>query len=399
MAIVFRGMNARELGAWTQAMIASGDRLDLSAVPGLKVDKHSTGGVGDKVTLCLAPLVAACGVPVPMLVGRALGHTGGTADKLEAIPGFRTVLSPRAFTRVLGKAGFVIAGQTRELVPADKRLYALRDITATVESIPLIAASILSKKVAGGAEALVLDVKVGSGAFLPRRSDARRLARTLVSLGRQLGLRTVALLTAMDEPLGRQVGCALEVREAVDVLQGRGPEDTVAVTRRLGAEMLVLGGAVRTIDEGAARIDAAVASGAGFERFLLGVRMQGGDARTLERLDLLPRARHRAVLRAPSTGFLQAVDARAVGVAATLLGAGRLRPGDAVDPAVGITLHHKRGDPVSLGDALCTVSYNDRSRWNAARADLARAFRIGALRGRLSSHRLLQHRWILERIA
>jgi pyrimidine-nucleoside phosphorylase/thymidine phosphorylase len=376
MAILFRGLTPRELVAWTRAMIASGDRLSLRAVPGRKVDKHSTGGVGDKVTLCLAPLVAACGVRAPMLVGRALGHTGGTLDKLEAIPGFRGELDARAFVRVLRGAGFAISGQTARLVPADRALYALRDATATVESVPLIASSILSKKIAGGAGALVMDVKVGRGAFMPDLAEARRLARAIVALGRRFGLPVVALLTDMDEPLGRAVGNALEVAEALAVLRGEGPADTRALTVRLGAEMLVLGGAARDRREGAGKIEGAIASGAGLERFMRGVELQGGDVRVLEHPERLPRARHQALLRAPRAGFVAAIDARAVGEAATALGAGRARKEDRVDPAVGITLHRKRGERVLRGEPLLTVWYNDPVRWGAARRGLVSAIRI-----------------------
>jgi pyrimidine-nucleoside phosphorylase len=377
MAIVLRGFSSHELLTWTRAMIASGDRLSLRSVPGRKVDKHSTGGVGDKITICLAPLVAACGVPAPMLVGRALGHTGGTLDKLEAIPGFRTALSPAAFVRVLKRCGFVIAGQTERLVPADRALYALRGATATVESVPLIASSIVSKKVAGGADALVVDIKVGRGAFLPRRAEARRLARTIVDLARHLGLKVVALLTAMDQPLGREVGNAGEVAEALEVLRGRGPADTRALTVRLGAEMLMLGGAASTLEDGARRIERAIASGAGLERLVRAVELQGGDVRVLEHPERLPRARHHALVRAPRSGPVTLVDARAIGEAATMLGAGRLRKEDRVDPAVGITLHVREGARVTAGEALCTVWYNDGSRWQAARRSLGPAFRIG----------------------
>jgi pyrimidine-nucleoside phosphorylase len=377
MAIVLRGLSPHELLTWTRAMIASGDRLSLGAVPGRKVDKHSTGGVGDKVTICLAPLVAACGVPSPMLAGRALGHTGGTLDKLEAIPGFRTALSPAAFVRVLKKCGFVIAGQTERLVPADRALYALRDATGTVESVPLLASSIVAKKVAGGADALVMDVKVGRGAFLPPRAEGRRLARTIVELAGRLGLKVMAVLTSMDQPLGREVGNASEVAEALEVLRGGGPSDTRALTVRLGAEMLVLGGAARTVDDGARQIEGAIASGAGLERLLRAVALQGGDTRVLEHPERLPRARHHALVRAPRSGPVTLVDAHAIGEAATMLGAGRLRKEDRVDPAVGITLHVREGARVTAGEPLCTVWYNDGSRWQAARRSLVPAFRIG----------------------
>jgi pyrimidine-nucleoside phosphorylase len=376
MAIVFRGMDERELAAWTRAMIASGESLLLRGVPGRKVDKHSTGGVGDKISLALAPLVAACGVPVPMVSGRALGHTGGTLDKLESIPGFRTALAPRELRRVLGRAGFVLAGQSARLVPADRLLYALRDATGTVPSIPLIASSILSKKVAEGTDALVMDVKVGSGAFLPVHERARELARTLVRLGGSLGLEVRALLTDMDQPLGLAVGNASELAEAIDVLRGGGPADVRALTVRLGAEMLVLGRAARDLREGARLIEAAIASGAGLERLRLGVRLQGGDVRVIDDPARLPRARREHVVRAARAGVVARIDAGELGRAATLLGAGRLSKEDDVDHGVGILLRAKAGTRVARGDPLCTVHYNDAARWSATRPAVEAAFRL-----------------------
>jgi pyrimidine-nucleoside phosphorylase len=378
MAIVWRGLDARELATWTLAMIASGDRMKLGSVRGRKVDKHSTGGVGDKVSLCLAPLVAACGVPVPMMSGRGLGHTGGTLDKLEAIPGFRTALSPAEFRRVLARAGFVLAGQSARLVPADRLLYALRDATATVESIPLIASSILSKKVAEGADALVMDVKVGRGAFLPTRARARELARTLVTLGRRLGLEVRALLTAMDEPLGLEIGNANELAEAIDVLRGGGPGDVRALTLRLGAEMLLLGRVAKTRAEATARLEHALTSGYALERLEVCVRLHGGDVRVIDDPTRLPRARRVHVLRAPRAGVVTVVDAGLLGRAATVLGAGRLRKEDPVDAGVGLTLHAKQGARVARGEPLCTVRYSDEARLRAARADLEAAFRLAA---------------------
>jgi len=379
MAIVWRGLTPRELVTWMRAMIASGDRLDLHAIRGRKVDKHSTGGVGDKISICLAPLVAACGVPVPMMSGRALGHTGGTLDKLEAIRGFRSSLSPAEFRRVLRSCGLVLAGQSERLVPADRRLYALRDATATVESIPLIASSILSKKVAEGTNALLMDVKVGGGAFLPSIDDARRLARTLVRLGRAEGLEVVALLTAMDQPLGREIGNANELREAIEVLSGGGPSDTRALTVRFGAEMLVLGRAARDLADGTRRIEAAIASGAGLEKFGRCIELQGGDRRVLDRpRDRLPQAHHQHVVVARRAGVVTAIDARALGHASTLLGAGRLRKEDPVDPAVGITLAHKIGARVARGEPLATLHYNDRRRRDSALPLVERAFIVAA---------------------
>ncbi len=389
MAIVWRGMTTRELVTWTEAMIDSGQRLRWPGLRGRKIDKHSTGGVGDKISLALAPVVAACGIYVPMMAGRALGHTGGTLDKLETIPGFRTALDPRAFGRVLGRAGFVLAGQSATLAPADRVLYALRDATATVESIPLIASSILSKKVAEGADALVMDVKVGSGAFLPELAQARELARTLVALGRRLGLTVRALLTDMDQPLGEAVGNALEVREVIDVLRGAGPPDVRALTVRLGAEMLLLGGVARDRRAGERAIEAALASGAGLERLRLGVRLQGGDARVLDDPDRLPRAGHARILRTARPGVVAHVDAGAIGRAATLLGAGRLRKEDRIAPGAGILVHAKPGQRVDRGDALCTVAFDDPARARAARPLLADAFRIQNPRKRVTARPLV----------
>jgi len=381
MAIVWRGMTTRELEAWTIAMIDSGERLRWDRLGAAVVDKHSTGGVGDKISLALAPLAAACGLTVPMIAGRALGHTGGTLDKLEAIPGYRTALSTAEIGRVLARAGFVLAGQTARLVPADRALYALRDATATVESIPLIASSILSKKVAEGARALVMDVKVGSGAFLPEPARARALARTLIALGRRLHLPVRAVLTDMDQPLGAAIGNAAEVREAIDVLRGGGPADVRALTVRLGAEMLALGGVARDRRDGARRIEAAIASGAGLERLRLGVRLQGGDPRVVDDPRRLPRARHARIVRAARRGVVARVDAGLLGRAATLLGAGRLRKEDRIAPGAGILLHAKLGASVARGDALATVEYDDAARERAARPLIERAFAVGARAG------------------
>ncbi len=387
MAIVWRGMSGRELATWLDAMVDSGERMDLSGVAGVKVDKHSTGGVGDKVSLCLAPLVAACGVPVPMMSGRSLGHTGGTLDKLEAIPGFRTALTPRAFARVLEKTGLVLAGQSATLAPADRRLYALRDATGTVESIPLIASSILSKKIAEGANALVMDVKVGRGAFLPARARARELARTLVDLGARAGLKVVALLTAMDQPLGRAVGNACELAEAIAILRGGGPPDTRALTLRLGAEMLMLGKRTTTRAQGLRLLEEAVASGAGLQKLRDCVQAQGGDVAVIDAPERLPRATLAHTLRARAGGprglglVVRGIDAGAVGRAMTLLGAGRLRQEDRVDPGVGLELAVKVGARVEPGGPLGTVRFNDRERWRLARPLLESAFELAEVGG------------------
>jgi len=378
MAIVWRGLTSRELVTWTRAMVDSGERLEWSALPGPTVDKHSTGGVGDKISLCLAPLCAAAGLYVPMMAGRALGHTGGTLDKLETIPGFRTALSPAEFRRVLTRAGFVLAGQSARLAPADRVLYALRDATATVESIPLIASSILSKKIAEGTGALVMDVKVGSGAFLPARSQARALAGALIDLGKRLGLQVRAILSDMDQPLGAAIGNAAEVCEAIDVLRGAGPPDVRALTVRLGAEMLVLGKRCPDLRVGARRIEEAIASGAGLDRLRLGVGLQGGDVRAIDDPARLPRARHLQVLHAPRAGVVAHVDAGVLGQAATLLGVGRLRKEDRIVPGAAIILQAKVGTRVGRGDPLCTLHYDDSARARAARSLAEGAFRIGS---------------------
>jgi len=377
MAIVWRGMSPRELHTWLDAMVTSGDRMDLRRVAGVKVDKHSTGGVGDKISLCLAPLVAACGVPVPMMSGRSLGHTGGTLDKLDSIPGFQTALTPRAFERVLARTGLVLAGQSPRLAPADRRLYALRDATATVESIPLIASSILSKKIVEGADALLMDVKMGRGAFLPERSRARALARTIVGLGKRAGLRVVALLTAMDQPLGRAVGNACELAEAIDILRGGGPDDARALTVRLGAEMLVLGKRARDRGAGARLIEGAIASGAGLEKFRACVALQGGDVRVIDDPRRLAQAPREHLIRSSATGFVTRIDAGEVGRAMTLLGAGRVNKDAAIDPGVGLHLHRKEGDEVERGDVLALVRFADQARLAAVRARLEAAFAVG----------------------
>lgn len=392
MAVLFRGLTEPELVRWTQAMIASGDTLSLEGIEGFKIDKHSTGGVGDKLSLCLAPAVAACGVRVPMLAGRALGHTGGTLDKLEAIAGFQVALSPAAFRKALRQAGWVIAGQTPKLVPADRVFYALRDATGTVESVPLIASSILSKKIAGGADALLMDVKVGKGAFMPSMAKARELAATIVKLGNAAGLETRAVLTDMDDPLGREVGNANEVAEAIEVLKGEGPADTRALTVALGAQMLLLARTVASVSEGKQAVAKALDDGTAWELFRKGVAAQGGDLRQVDEPSRLPRARRSWVFEAPRGGVVGGIDARRVGLAATVLGAGRSRKEDAVDPGVGITFHVRRGARVGRKEPLCTVWYNDARRLEAARVELDAAFSLDAhapaprrlLRGTLS---------------
>jgi pyrimidine-nucleoside phosphorylase/thymidine phosphorylase len=357
MAVFFRGMEPAETAALAEAMLRSGDVLDLSGLPGVKVDKHSTGGVGDKVSLALAPIAAACGVVVPMISGRGLGHTGGTLDKLEAIPGFQVRLPVERFREILALHGACLVGQTDRLAPADRKLYALRDVTATVESIPLIASSIMSKKLAEGIDALVLDVKVGKGAFMKRREDAEALARTLAGIGRSFGKRVTAFLGAMDEPLGRTVGNALEVKETLDLLRGGGPPDLAECTEELTAEMVVLAGLATDRGAALARVRDAVASGRALEKLLAICAAQGGDPRVLEDPSRLPTAPSRREVRAPFSGFVQAIDAQEIGLAAMSLGAGRARVDDRIDPAVGIVLERKVGDAVAAGEPLAVLHH------------------------------------------
>jgi pyrimidine-nucleoside phosphorylase/thymidine phosphorylase len=378
MAVFFRGMDGAEVGALTEAMLRSGDVLDLSDIPGAKIDKHSTGGVGDKVSLALAPLAAACGVKVPMISGRGLGHTGGTLDKLEAIPGFRVDLPVDRFRALVREVGACLVGQTARLAPADRKLYALRDVTATVESIPLISASIMSKKLAEGIDGLVLDVKVGTGAFMKRREDARALAETMIGIGRGMGKRMTALLTPMDEPLGRAVGNALEVDEILALLRGEGPPDLTALTVELTAEMLLQGGAAPDLAAARAAVGAAIADGRGLAKLEEIVRAQGGDPAAVHDPGRLPRAPRRYEVPAPAAGYVTAIHGEAVGLAAVALGAGRARVEDRVDPAVGLEVLRKVGDPVERGEPLCRVHEGERSEARAAMtARLAQAWSIG----------------------
>ena len=379
MAAYIRGLNRSELAAWTDAMLHSGDLLDFSAIEAPKVDKHSTGGVGDKVSIPLAPMVAACGVAVPMMSGRGLGHTGGTLDKLETIPGFTTSLDPETFTRILSKTGLVLGGQSETLVPADRRLYALRDATGTVPSIPLIASSIMSKKLAEDLDGLVLDVKVGKGAFMKKQDEARELAETLVGIGRAYDLAVVALLTNMDTPLGREIGNANEVAESIAVLAGGGPDDLVEIIYALGSEMLQLAGLAGDDETARQLLRTAIDSGAAMQKFAEVITAQGGDPRVLERPGLLPRARYQEELPAPRSGYVTVCDALNVGTAAMRLGAGRERKEDRIDPAVGITIVAKPGERVDEGQPLARISFNDEGRLAMARPLLKRAFHIATI--------------------
>ncbi|WNG29577.1 thymidine phosphorylase [Cystobacter fuscus] len=377
MAVFFQGLDAVELGAWTRAMLESGEVLDLGEVPGVKVDKHSTGGVGDKVSLSLAPLAAACGVPVPMISGRGLGHTGGTLDKLESIPGFKVDLPVSDYRRLVREVGCCLIGQTASVAPADKKLYALRDVTATVDCIPLICSSIMSKKLAEGIDALVLDVKVGSGAFMKTVEDARLLARTMIGVGAEMGRKVTALLTDMNQPLGRAVGNALEVVEAVEMLRGRAPADYTEVTLALTAEMLVLGGRAASLAEARQKLERAVEDGSAVRKLQEIVQAQGGDPRAIDDYSLLPQARSQVDVLATEEGFVTGIQTEAVGLAAVALGAGRQRVDSRIDPAVGFTLLRKVGEPVKKGDPLVRIHYNDPAPVEDVRARLLAAYTCG----------------------
>jgi len=377
MAILWRGMDGRETATLTDAMMRSGSVVDLSGIPGAKVDKHSTGGVGDKTSLILAPIAAAAGVPVPMVSGRGLGHTGGTLDKLEAIPGFRVDLGLDRYKSVLAACGLVLIGQTAEIAPADKVLYALRDATATVESIPLISASIMSKKLAEGIDGLVLDVKTGHGAFMERYEDSLRLAETMVAIGRGLGKRMRALITRVDQPLGLAVGNAVEVAECVACLRGGGPADLVGLSVELAAEMVVMGGRAPDLEAARALCRRTIEDGSALDRLRRVVEAQGGDPRAIDDPSRLPAARREVSLLADRSGVVHALRARPIGHATMLLGAGRSRVDSAIDPAVGVVLHRKVGDPVAAGEPLCTLLVNDEGSLDRASAMIRDSFAIG----------------------
>jgi pyrimidine-nucleoside phosphorylase len=382
MAALLRGLSHEETAFLTNAMLCSGSVLNFAEIPGSKVDKHSTGGVGDKTSLILAPIVAAGGVNVPMVSGRGLGHTGGTLDKLEAIPGFNVHLDLAEFRRILAKIGCAMIGQTEELAPADKKLYSLRDVTGTVESPSLICASIMSKKLAEGIDGLVLDVKTGSGAFMKNSADSEFLARLMVETGELMGKKMVALITDMDQPLGRYIGNALEVVECVEVLRGNftGSEDLVELTLELCGWMFLLGGRTKTKEEGRALALELIKNGKALERFRLLVLEQGGQVRSIDNLALLPRSAHREDVLCQSSGFVTSIECERIGIAGVMLGGGRFTIEDLVDPAVGIVLHKKVGDPVAAGEALCTVHYNSPERFSNAMPVIADAYSIGAQR-------------------
>jgi pyrimidine-nucleoside phosphorylase len=376
MAVVLRGMTRAETAALTDAMLHSGEVLDLSSLSGRKVDKHSTGGVGDKTSLVLAPLAAAAGVTVPMISGRGLGHTGGTLDKLEAIPGFNVNLSIAHFRRVLDTCGCAMIGQTSEIAPADRKLYALRDVTGTVESPYLICASIMSKKLAEGIDALVLDVKTGSGAFMKSEKDAAFLAELMVETGERMGKKVVALITDMDQPLGNMIGNALEVMEVIDVLRGEGPEELRQLCLELAGWMLHLGGISSSVAEGKRRSEKLIASGDALRKFHQMVELQGGDVGTIDDPKKLPHASHSMKIASPRAGYISSLQCEQVGTACVILGGGRERKEDSVDPAVGIVLHKKVGESVAAGEPLATIHYNSEDHAARARELIQSSYRI-----------------------
>jgi pyrimidine-nucleoside phosphorylase len=376
MATYLRGMNDAETNALTDAMLKSGAVLSLAGVTGIKVDKHSTGGVGDKVSLCLAPLVAACGVPVPMVSGRGLGHTGGTLDKLEAIPGFRVDLDVKTFASIVKTVGTSMIGQTAEIAPADKRIYALRDVTATVECVPLIVASILSKKLAEGIDALVLDVKVGRGAFMKEESRARELAEALVRVGNRAGKKVVALLTDMSAPLGLTIGNALETREAIEVLHGRGPEDLIQCTLALGAEMLILGGKAKSANDAEKTLKKAIASGKAAEVMRKLIAAQHGDPKVVDDPSLFPTAPLVTDVNAERAGWVTGIDPLELGLSAVALGAGRTRADQTVFPDVGIEIVSPRGTKVKKGVTLARIHARTKQAAKSVESRVKGAFTI-----------------------
>jgi pyrimidine-nucleoside phosphorylase len=392
MAVVIRGMSRSELSALTSAMLHSGEVLDLSDIPGPKVDKHSTGGVGDKTSLIIAPIVAAGGVTVPMISGRGLGHTGGTLDKLQSIPGFNINLSLSEFRRVLKSCGCGLIGQTAEIAPADKKLYALRDVTATVKSPNLICASIMSKKLAEGIDGLVLDVKTGSGAFMKTEKDSVHLAELMVETGERMGKKMVSLITDMDQPLGLKVGNALEIEECIEVMNGGGPADLREVSLELAAWMFYLAGRTPSVDEGRELADKLIRDHSALKKFRQIVTEQGGDPVAIDDPKRLPQAKHSVPLLSPADGFVDAIQCEQVGIASLVLGGGRETKDDVIDPAVGLALHKKVGDAVKKGEPLCTIRYNSEARLGSAQSLLLQAYRIAGKPP--SSKRPLIHRII-----
>jgi pyrimidine-nucleoside phosphorylase len=377
MAVYFNKMDFDETAVFTDIMLNSGIVVDLSGIPGIKVDKHSTGGVGDKVSLILAPMVAACGVPVPMISGRGLGHTGGTLDKLESIPGFKTTLSLEEYKSVIADIGLVMIGQTKEIAPADKKMYSLRDVTGTVECIPLIAGSIMSKKLAEGIDALVLDVKTGRGAFMQSKKNAIELAKTLIAIGNIFGKKTIGFLTDMSQPLGYAVGNWLEVVECVECMRGKDVPDLMEVTYLLSGAMVMLGGKAKSIEEGVAKCKETIKSGAAYKKFLQMVERQGGDKSFIEDLSKYPKSKFSAEVKSSSAGYVENIDALEVGFVGIMVGAGRMKVDDVIDMKSGILFHKKVGDKVTATETLATIYAEDKPKLEAAAKRLQDSFRIG----------------------
>jgi len=375
MAVYFKGMNKEETSNMTMSFVNSGDKVDLSAIKGIKVDKHSTGGVGDKISLIVIPLVASVGVPIAKMSGRGLGHTGGTIDKLESIEGFKTELSSEEFINNVNKYKMAITGQSGNLTPADKKIYALRDVTATVDSIPLIASSIMSKKIASGSDAIVLDVKVGSGAFMKTVEEARELARTMVEIGKLLNRRTVAVITDMNQPLGHEVGNANEVREAIEVLKGQGSEDETTVALTIASHMSVLGGAFKEFDEAFKNLSEIIKSGKAIEKLKELVKIQGGNPEVIDKPERLPVAKNHFEVKSTEEGYVTAIEAENIGISAMLLGAGRKTKEDSIDFAAGITIVKKVGEKVNIGDNLCLLHTN-LSQYEEAEAMIRKAYTV-----------------------
>lgn len=377
MAVYFRGMNDEETTNLTMAMVESGETVDLSPIPGVKVDKHSTGGVGDTTTLILAPLVAAAGVPVAKMSGRGLGHTGGTLDKLESIPGLTVHLSQEEFIEQVKRIGVAVIGQTANLAPADKKMYALRDVTATIDSIPLIAGSIMSKKIAAGTDAILLDVKFGSGAFMPTIDMARELASQMVGIGKGVGRRVAAIITDMDQPLGTMIGNALEVREAVEILNGLHPKSALReVSVTLGSHLLVMGNIAKTVEEGRKIIEKKIEDGSGALKFKEMIKAQKGDPRIVDDVSLLPQAKIKRDVESVSSGYVSRIHAQQVGLAAMVLGAGRQKKEDTIDMAVGLILKKRVGEKIEKGEPLAEIHANDESKFKESKRLLIKAFNI-----------------------
>src|SRR2546425_3284060 len=377
MATWIRGLSGAEIASLTEAMLHSGEVITFPELPGKKVDKHSTGGVGDKTSLILAPIVAAGGLTVPMISGRGLGHTGGTLDKLEAIPGFNVNLSLEEFRHVLRECGMALIGQTAQIAPADKKIYALRDVTATVENIGLICASIMSKKLAEGIDALVLDVKTGSGAFMKKEEDSIRLAEVMVETGKRMGKKVVALITDMDQPLGRMAGHSNEVVESIEVLRGRGPADLRDLSLDLSAWMFYLGERTKSVEEGRRLAETMIATGQALEKFRQGIRLQGGDERVVDAPERLPQARFRAEVVSSVSGFITATNCEGFGIALAMLGGGREKKEDKIDHGVGLEFHKRIGDRVEKGEPLATIHYNSDAKLAEAKSRIAESYHIG----------------------